>query len=94
MSASLIFDVEILDLTRYQEFMTAVKQALTAAGAARGGAHRAYEGDWRPTRLGIPEFPSVDAWERFYDGPIYQGLNAIRDERSSAQLVSVEGLPE
>jgi uncharacterized protein (DUF1330 family) len=51
MSAYVIFDVEIRDMTRYQEFMKGVKPALDAAGArylARGGAHRVYEGDWRP----------------------------------------------
>jgi uncharacterized protein (DUF1330 family) len=97
MSAFVILDVEIRDLVRYQEFMTAVKPALTAAGArylARGGAHRVYEGDWQPRRLVILEFPSVRVWEEFYRGPVYEGLRAIRDECSSARLVSVEGLPE
>jgi len=32
MSAYVIFDVEIFDLTRYQEFMAGVKPALEAAG--------------------------------------------------------------
>ncbi|WP_297721546.1 hypothetical protein [Limnohabitans sp. Rim8] len=30
-------------------------------------------------------------WERFYTGPVYPGLQGIRDECSSASLVSVEG---
>jgi uncharacterized protein (DUF1330 family) len=97
MSAFVIFDVEIHDPARYQVFMAAVKPALAAAGArylARGRAHRVYEGDWLPRRLVILEFPSVSAWEQFYRGPIYQGLRTIRDECSSARLVSVEGLPE
>ncbi len=97
MSAFVIFDVEIHDLARYQVFMAAVKPALAAAGArylARGGVHRVHEGDWQPRRLVILEFPSVSAWERFYTGPVYQGLRAIRDECSSARLVSVEGLAE
>jgi len=95
MSAYVIFDVEIRDPARYQEFMTGVKPALEAAGArylARGGAHKVYEGDWTPRRIVLIEFPSVAAWEAFYNGPVYQGLKAIRDEVSSARLVSVEGL--
>lgn len=51
-----------------------------------------YEGDWSPRRIVLLEFPSVAAWESFYNGPTYQGLKAIRDECSSARLVSVEGL--
>ena len=40
MTAYVIFDVEIYDMARYQEFMAAIKPALEAAGAqylARGG---------------------------------------------------------
>lgn len=43
MPAYAIFDVEIRDLGRYQDFMTQVKPALEAAGArylARGGKHK------------------------------------------------------
>jgi uncharacterized protein (DUF1330 family) len=95
MSAYVIFDVEIRDMSRYQDFMKGVKPALDAAGArylARGGALKVYEGDWEPRRIVVLEFPSVTAWEDFYNGPIYQGLKSIRDECSSARLVSVEGL--
>ena len=95
MTAFVIFDVEIRDPTRYKEFMEGVKPALELAGAryiARGGAHKVYEGDWEPRRIVILEFPSVAAWEGFYGGPVYQGLKSIRDECSSARLVSVEGL--
>ena len=95
MSAYVIFDVEIRDMSRYQEFMKGVKPALDATGArylARGGAHKVYEGDWEPRRIVVLEFPSVAAWEEFYTGPVYQGLKAVRDQCSSARLVSVEGL--
>ena len=95
MPAYVIFDVEIRDPQRYQDFMSQVKPALAAAGArylARGGAHKVYEGDWSPRRIVLLEFPSVAAWESFYYGPVYQGLKTIRDECSSARLVGVEGL--
>lgn len=95
MSTYVIFDVEIRDATRYQDFMNQVKPALDQAGArylARGGAHKVYEGDWSPRRIVLLEFPSFAAWESFYKGPVYQGLKSIRDECSAARLVSVEGL--
>lgn len=95
MSAYVIFDVEIHDPARYQAFMQGVKPALEAAGArylARGGAHQVHEGDWTPRRIVLIEFPSMAAWEAFYNGATYQGLKAVRDACSSARLVSVEGL--
>jgi uncharacterized protein (DUF1330 family) len=96
MSAYVVFDVDIRDAARYQEFTKAVKPALEAAGArylARGGAHKVHEGDWVPRRIVLLEFPSTEAWEHFYHGPVYQGLKAVRDQCSSARLVSFEGLP-
>lgn len=95
MAAYVIFDVEIRDMARYQEFMAGVKPALQAVGAkylARGGAHKVYEGDWEPRRIVVLEFPSLSAWEEFYNGPVYQGLKSIRDACSSARLVGVEGV--
>jgi uncharacterized protein (DUF1330 family) len=95
MAAYVIFDVDIRDPNRYQDFMRSVEPALEEAGArylARGGAHKVYEGDWSPRRIVLLEFPSVAAWESFYYGPVDQGLKAIRDECSSARLVGVGGL--
>ncbi len=96
MSAYVIFDVDIRDPERYQEFMTKVKPAITQAGArylVRGGSHKVYEGDWTPRRLVLLEFPSLAAFEAFYYGPVYRELKDIRDACSSARLVAVEGMP-
>ena len=95
MAAYLIFDVDIRDPARYQEFMDGVKPALAQAGAkylARGGAHKVYEGDWEPRRIVLLEFPSAQAAEDFYNGDTYRKLKSIRDECSSARLVMVEGV--
>jgi uncharacterized protein (DUF1330 family) len=81
MSAYVIFDVEIRDMARYQDFMKGVKPALDAAGAkylARGGAHKVYEGDWEPRRIVLLEFPSVAARSR------PRGWSASRASRSEA----------
>ena len=94
MSAFVIFDVEIHDPVRYQNFMSKVKPALEAAGGrylARCGQFKVHEGDWSPRRIVLLEFPSIEAWESFYNGP-YREVKAIRDECSSANLVSVQGI--
>jgi uncharacterized protein (DUF1330 family) len=95
MAAYVIFDVDIRDADRYRDFMNGVKPALEKAGArylVRGGAHKVHEGDWTPRRIVLLEFPSLQAWEEFYNGPVYRGLKDIRDACSSARLVSVAGL--
>jgi uncharacterized protein (DUF1330 family) len=95
MTAYVIFDVDIRDAAQYQQFMSGVTPALEEVSAkylARGGSHKIYEGDWTPRRIVLIEFPSVAAWEEFYNGATYQGLKHIRDGCSSSRLVSVEGL--
>jgi uncharacterized protein (DUF1330 family) len=95
MSAYAIFDVDIRDMGKYQEFMAGVKPALERAGVkylSRGGAHRVHEGDWQPRRIVLLEFPSLEAFDSFYNGPEYRNLKSIRDQCSSARLVSVQGL--
>jgi uncharacterized protein (DUF1330 family) len=95
MAAYVIFDVDIRDPARYADFMAGVKPALERAGArylARGGAHAVHEGDWQPRRIVLLEFPTLAAWDAFYNGPEYRGLKAVRDACSSARLVSVAGL--
>lgn len=95
MSAYIIFDVEIHDMIRYQDFMSKVKPALESAGGkylTRGGEHKVYEGDWEPRRIVIFEFPSAAAFDKFYHGQTYTELRALRDECSSVRLVSVEGI--
>ena len=94
MAAYVIFDVDIRDMDRYRQFMEGAKPAVEAAGGrylARGGAHKVYEGDWQPRRIVLLEFPSVEAFESFYDGPTYRALRPVRDACSSARLVLVEG---
>ena len=95
MAAYAIFDVEIRDMNKYQEFMNLAKAAIEAAGGrylVRGGAHKVYEGDWHPRRIVLFEFPSIAAFESFYYGPVYQDIRPLRDACSSARLVSVEGV--
>lgn len=94
MSAYAIFDVDIYDLQRYQDFMTQVKPVVESFGGkylSRGGAHKVYEGEWEPRRIVLFEFPSMDDLEGFYYSDTYQGLKTIRDECSSARVVSVQG---
>ena len=95
MSAYVIFDVDIWDLPRYQEFMVMVKPAIEAAGGrylVRGGEHEVLEGSWEPSRLVLFEFPSIEQAKAFYYSELYQGYKAIRDACSSGNVVVVEGI--
>ena len=95
MAYYVILDVTIHDLPKYQQYMAQVKPVIEAAGGrylVRGGMHTVLEGDWKPTRLVIFEFPSLAAAQSFYVSPAYEPLKAMRREASSANIVGVEGV--
>lgn len=95
MAAYVIFDIEIWDPARYQEFMLKAKPAIEAAGGrylARGGRHEVLEGTWEPSRLVLFEFPSTEQAKAFYYSDLYQGYKEIRDACSSGNVVLVEGV--
>lgn len=97
MSAYVIYDVEITDPERYQEYTVKVKPAVEAAGGrylARGGKHKIIEGNWEPRRLVLFEFPSIAKAEEFYNSTLYREYKSIRDESSSGNIVIVEGYEE
>jgi uncharacterized protein (DUF1330 family) len=96
MPAYVIFEVQIRDTEKWNDFSLQLRPLLAAAGAkylVRGGVPKVHEGDWSPRRLSILEFPSKKALEDFYEGSAYQRLIAMRQEFSSARFVSVDGLP-
>ena len=95
MAYYVIFDVTIHDAPKYQEYMAKIKPVIEAAGGrylVRGGQHMVVEGDWKPTRLVIFEFPSLQAVQSFYVSPEYAPLKAMRMAASSANIVGVEGV--
>jgi uncharacterized protein (DUF1330 family) len=95
MVAYAIVDLEVFDIERYLDYQQAVRPLLQTVGAhylARGGEHRVLEGDYRPHRLIVIEFPSLEVMEDFYESEAYQSLEAQRRACSRARILGVEGL--
>ena|SRR5215475_10256670 len=57
----------------------------------RGGKHEVLEGTWRPHRLVVIEFPSMEALTSWYNSPEYAPLLALRQPAATDHLVAVEG---
>ena len=95
MAAYLIANVNVKDPVAYQEYLKAVPASIAQYGGkylARGGRHETLEGDWKPTRLVILEFPSMEQLKRWYESEDYRPIQAIRLKHASADLVVVEGV--
>ena len=95
MAAYFIVDVDVKNAKAYEAYKHAAAASIAQYGGrylVRGGKHEVLEGKWRPTRLVVLEFPSVDAARRWYTSPEYGAVKPIRLEHAVSDLVLVEGM--
>ena len=95
MPAYVIVDVTVTDQTAMEEYRKQVPATLAKYGGrfvVRGGAHQTIEGDWKPNRLVVLEFPSMEQAKRWYDSEEYREPKALRLRAGRANLVMVEGV--
>jgi uncharacterized protein (DUF1330 family) len=94
-AAYVIADVDVKDPVRYEDYRRMVMPTITAYGGrflARGGRHDTLEGAWRPNRLVILEFPSVERAKAWWASPEYAEARALRQATSVGSLVVIEGV--
>jgi uncharacterized protein (DUF1330 family) len=94
MAAYMIADITIHNPEVFAEYRAQVPATIAKYGGrylARGGAHEVLEGDWRPSRLIVLEFPSMAAAKAWYGSPEYAPLIKLRQRASTGPLVLVEG---
>jgi len=95
-AAYIIADVTVTDPATMEEYRKLVPATLAKYGGrfvVRGGAHQALEGDWKPNRLVVLEFPSLEQAKRWYESEEYREPKAMRLRAGRTNLVMVDGLP-
>jgi uncharacterized protein (DUF1330 family) len=78
-------------LVEYRERNTDVVAAHGGRFIARGGRQEILEGDYRPVRIVIIEFPDLDAARGWYESDDYAPLRELRRSASDTDIVVVEG---
>jgi uncharacterized protein (DUF1330 family) len=94
MPAYLIADVSVENQDIYAEYRRQVLPLIERYGGrfiVRGGAHETLEGNWRPARLVVIEFPSMAVLKEWYGSPQYKKLIELRQGSSRGSLLAVEG---
>ena len=76
----------------YKAMAPAIVASYGGRYLVRGGAIETLEGDWKPPRIVIIEFPSADAARRFYNSPEYQKARDVRAGGAIFRMVLTEGL--
>jgi uncharacterized protein (DUF1330 family) len=93
--AFVIANITILDPIRYEDYKRMVGATLVPFGGrfiVRGGATQVLEGDWRPGRLVLLEFPSVERARAWWNSPEYAAARDVRQATSTGTLIILEGV--
>ncbi len=94
MAAYIIVEVETIDEALMAEYRKHTPGAIAKFGGkfiVRGGKTRTLEGDWKPSRLVVLEFPSYAKAEEFYDSEHYKPLLEMRLKAGNSKAVIVDG---
>jgi uncharacterized protein (DUF1330 family) len=94
MAAYLISTIEITDPAGYEDYKKLVPPVLSKYGGkfvVRGGNIEYKEGDWRPKRVVVVEFETMDKARAFYESPEYAPAKQIRLRTSVGSVLFVEG---
>jgi len=94
MSAYIIVDITVHDEERYKEYVAVAPgfvEKHQGKYVVRGGETDVVEGDWRPGRLVVVEFPSKEHAQAFLQDPEYQSVAAVRHAATTSNLLVVEG---
>ncbi len=95
MPAYFIVDNEVTDPAGFEEYRRKVPGTVEKYGGkflVRGGQVQTLEGDWKPKRVVVTEFPTLEQARRWYDSEEYRALKALRLRTARGSVVLVEGV--
>jgi len=93
-SAYVVAEVEVIDPAVYEEYRKLAPATIAKYGGkylVRGGAVETKEGSWRPKRLVVLEFASLDQARKWYHSPEYAPALALRAKAARSKVLLVEG---
>jgi uncharacterized protein (DUF1330 family) len=94
LTAYIIADVDVRDPVAYEEYRQQVPATLEKYGGrfvVRGGKVDVLEGAWRPGRIVVLAFDSVEKAKAWWSSVEYAGPKALRQSASKGSLIVVPG---
>ena len=96
MTAYVVADITVTNPDGYAAYRPLAGASIAQHGGkfiARGGAVESLDGDWKPQRVVIIEFPSMAAARAWYASPEYQAALKLRLANSTGRTILTEGAP-
>ncbi len=95
MPAYVIYQGEVTDPQRYEQYKALAAQSIIAAGGryvVRGGDVEVLEGDSPAGRTVVVEFPDREAAANWYRGDLYTAARRVRHGAATARMYVVDGV--
>jgi uncharacterized protein (DUF1330 family) len=96
MTAYVVFEGEVTDPTRYEQYKPRAAASIAAAGGrylVRGGEVEVLEGNTPAGRTVVLEFPTVQAAVDWYRGEEYGAVRPLREGAATVtRMYVVEGM--
>ena len=86
---------EIMDRARYGEYIEKVPRTIEKFGGkylARGGQVTVVSGDWKPTRIIVVEFASMEKFHAWWRSPEYRAIAPLREQSAKTNAIVVNGV--
>lgn len=94
MPTYVIVEVSIHDHKKYEEYKKLTPASIAAFNGkfvVRGGQTITLEGDWKPERIVVLEFPSVERATEWWNSDLYTEAKVIRQQSANTKMIIVEG---
>jgi uncharacterized protein (DUF1330 family) len=95
MAAYVVVEIEVTDPVRYEEYKKLAETSVAAFGGkyiVRGGRVETLEGDWRPARFVMLEFPSVERARQWWSSETYRPGKELRQATARSRMILVPGV--
>ena len=95
MAAYLVVDIDVTDPAQFEEYKKLAPAAIAKYGGRyiiRGGAYEVIEGNWKPQRVTVVEFDSMEKGKAFYNSPEYQKAVKARAGAANMKMLLVQGV--
>ena len=94
MKAYLVLDFSVNDFDGFRKYIAEIPAFIAKHSGkyiVKGVQPTTIEGDWKPERMVIIEFPERDKAEAFLSDPEIEDLFKLRQETTTSRLVLADG---
>ncbi len=94
MAAYVLVEVSIHDPVEYEAYKKLTPAAVAAYDGrfvVRGGQTETLEGDWKPERIVVVEFPTVERAKEWWNSELYSNAKVIRQRAAKTKMIVVQG---